>query len=74
MLSFFSIISDMSKEARILVAGSLGIIVGLTIFGLKQFLKKKSKEYDDYYADFHRHFEIIKKEEAEDGVEFMAVR
>ncbi len=74
MLIFGFTISDMRKETGILLAGSLGLIIGLTIFGVRRFLIKKSKEYDDYYADFHRHFERKRKDDPNDGVEFLAVR
>lgn len=64
----------MRKETGILLAGSLGIIIGLGIFGVRKFLLKKSREYNDYYSDFHRHFEKKQKEENHDGVEFLAMR
>ncbi|KIA84639.1 hypothetical protein OA84_03805 [Kaistella solincola] len=63
----------MKTQVGILLAGGAGILIGIGIFGLKQFLKKKSQEYDDYYADFHRHFVKLPKEENNDGVEFLAV-
>ncbi|WHF50748.1 hypothetical protein QGN23_09915 [Chryseobacterium gotjawalense] len=64
----------MRKETGIILAGSVGVLIGLTLFGVKKFLLKKSKEYDEYYADFHRHFERKNKDESNDGVEFLAVR
>ena len=64
----------MRKETGIILAGSVGLIIGLTIFGVRKFLLKKSREYDEYYADFHRHFERKNKEDTNDGVEFLAVR
>ncbi len=64
----------MSTKTSIIVASGLGIIVGLTIIGIKEFIKKKTKEYDDYYADFHRHFESKSIEDTGDGVEFLAVK
>ncbi|MDQ0475882.1 MULTISPECIES: hypothetical protein [Chryseobacterium] len=64
----------MRKETGIILAGSVGVLIGLTLFGVRKFLLKKSKEYDEYYADFHRHFERKNKDEANDGVEFLAVR
>lgn len=67
-------ISDMNTKTGILLAGSLGIIIGLGVFGIKRFLKNKAKEYDDYYADFHRHFVDMKKDDANDGVELLAVK
>lgn len=62
----------MRKETGIILAGSVGVIVGLTLFGVRKFLKKKRREYDDYYIDFHRHFEKRTKDENHDGVEFIA--
>ena len=62
------------NKTTILVAGSFGIIIGLGILGVRRYLVKKSKEYDDYYADFHRHFDRKIREESNDGVEFLAVR
>lgn len=64
----------MNTKTGILIAGSLGIMIGLGIFGIKKFLKIKAKEYDDYYADFHRHFVRMKNEDGNDGVELLAVK
>ena len=64
----------MRKETGIILAGSVGLLIGLTIFGIRKYLTKKSKEYDEYYADFHRHFERKNKDDLNDGVEFLAVR
>ena len=62
------------NKTTILVAGGFGIIIGLGILGVRRYLIKKSKEYDDYYADFHRHFERKNKDDSNDGVEFLAVQ
>ncbi len=64
----------MKRDTGILLAGSLGVLIGIGLFGLRQFLKKKSREYDEYYTDFHRHFVIPPKDEANDGIELLAVR
>ena len=64
----------MRKETGILLAGTLGIIIGLGIFGVRKFLLQKSKEYNDYYSDFHRHFERKSQEENHDGVEYLAMQ
>ena len=64
----------MRKETGIIVAGGMGLLIGLTIFGIRKFLLKKSREYDEYYADFHRHFERKLKDDSNDCVEFLAVR
>ena len=74
MLIFSFTISDMKKETGILLAGTIGVIIGLTIFGVRKFLAKKRKEYDDYYLDFHRHFERGDYEDSNDGIEFLAVK
>ena len=62
----------MKRDTGILLAGSLGVIVGLGIYGLKWFLTKKHTEYTEYYGDFHRHFD---KKYGDDnhGVEFLAM-
>jgi hypothetical protein len=64
----------MKKETGILIAGSLGLFIGLGFFGVRKFLLKKSKEYNDYYNDFHRHFENKHQAENPDGVEFLAMQ
>lgn len=64
----------MKKETRVLLAGSIGVIIGFGIFGLRKFLSKKQKAYHDYYADFHRHFEKKEKEDAHHGVEYLAMQ
>lgn len=47
----------MKTETGILLAGTVGVIIGLTFFGFRALISKKRKEYDDYYNDFHRNFE-----------------
>ena len=74
MLKFESTNQDMKKETGIILAGSAGLIIGLTLFGVRKFLIKKRKAYDDYYADFHRHFERKKKDGTNHGVEYLAVQ
>jgi len=64
----------MKKETGIILAGSLGLIIGLGIFGVRRFLLKKTKEYNDYYSDFHRHFEKKPADENHDGIEFLAMQ
>lgn len=64
----------MKRETGILLAGSLGVIVGLGIIGFKRFLIIKHREYADYYEDFHRHFDSRYKEEPHHGVEFLAMQ
>ncbi|KMQ70485.1 hypothetical protein [Chryseobacterium koreense] len=64
----------MKKETGILLAGSLGVILGLGIFGIRKFLLKRHKDYEDYYADFHRHFDKKHREDGSHGVEFLAMQ
>ncbi|MBW8358870.1 MAG: hypothetical protein K0M63_03605 [Weeksellaceae bacterium] len=63
----------MKKETGIILAGSLGILIGLGIFGLRKFFSKKHRDYDDYYSDFHRHFDKRYREEGNHGVEYLAM-
>ena len=63
----------MKKETGILLAGSLGLLIGFGIFGVRRFFLKKSREYNDYYSDFHRHFEKKKKDDGNHGVEYLAM-
>lgn len=63
----------MKKETGILLAGSIGLLIGLGLFGVRRFLSKKRKDYNDYYSDFHRHFEKSKDDDYHDGVEFLAM-
>ncbi|MGZ5187973.1 MAG: hypothetical protein ACXWB5_00895 [Kaistella sp.] len=64
----------MKKETGILLAGSVGVIIGLGIFGIKKFLTKKHRDYNDYYSDFHRHFEKRYRDEGHHGVEYLAMQ
>ena len=41
----------MKKETGILIAGSLGLFIGLGFFGVRKFLLKKSKEYNSVMND-----------------------
>ena len=62
------------KRNRVLLAGSLGVLVGLGIFGVKKFFAKKHKDYHDYYSDFHRHFEKRYRDDGHHGVEYLAMQ
>ncbi len=64
----------MKKETGILLAGSLGLIIGLGVFGVRRFFLKKAKEYHDYYSDFHRHFDRNPDDENPDGIEYLAMQ
>ena len=63
----------MKTETGILLAGSVGVLLGLGIFGIRKFISRKQQDYYDYYSDFHRHFEKKKKDEGNHGVEYMAM-
>lgn len=63
----------MSKETGILLAGGLGLLLGAGLYGFRYFLVKKSRDYDDYYEDFHRHF-IRPSKTTHDGVEYLAMQ
>ena len=64
----------MRKETGVLLAGSLGVLVGLGIFGVKKFFAKRHKDYHDYYSDFHRHFEKRYRDDGHHGVEYLAMQ
>lgn len=64
----------MRKKTGILLAGSLGLIIGLSAFGVRAFILKKRKEYNDYYSDFHRHFDKSSLKENDDSVEFLSMQ
>lgn len=44
-------------KTEILVAGTLGVLIAVGILGVRRYLRKKGEAYNDYYSDFHRHFE-----------------
>ncbi|TXF75953.1 hypothetical protein [Chryseobacterium sp.] len=63
----------MERDTKILLAGSIGVLIGLGLFGIKRFLSERNKQYQDYYADFHRHFDKTHKKDDHHGVEFLAM-
>lgn len=63
----------MKKETGILLASSFGLIIGIGVFGLNKFFSKKHKKYQEYYSDFHRHFEKKKIEDPHHGIEYFAM-
>jgi len=65
---------NMSKETGILLAGGMGLLLGLGLFGIRKLMQYREREYDDYYNDYHRHFVSIPRNDAPEGIEFMAVR
>ena len=64
----------MKTETGILLAGSIGLLVGLGIYGFRRFMSKKHNEYNDYYSDFHRHFEKHHREEGPHGIEYLSMQ
>lgn len=63
----------MKRETGILVASSVGLLVGLGVYGFKLFLSKKHSKYQDYYADYHRHFDNRYGDDHH-GVELLAMQ
>ncbi len=63
----------MKTETGILLAGSIGLLFGLGIYGFRKFMSKKRHDYDDYYSDFHRHFEKRYREEGPHGIEYYSM-
>lgn len=64
----------MKKETGILLAGTLSLITVLGIIGLRKYLDRKRKNYDDYYSDFHRHFERRYRTDDHHGIEFLSMQ
>lgn len=62
----------MKRDTGILLAGSLGVIVGLGLYGLKWFTSKKHTAYEEYYADHHRNYDNRYGDD-HDGVEILAL-
>lgn len=63
----------MKKETGIIVAAGVGFLAVLGIIGLRKFLNRKRNDYNDYYSDFHRHFEKRYRNEDHHGVEYLSV-
>lgn len=63
----------MKKEAGILLAGSIGFLAAISFIEIKKILEKKQKKYNDYYGDYHRHFDK-KNADDEHGVEYFAMK
>lgn len=63
----------MKKETGIVLAGSIGFLAVLGIIGVRKFLQRKQRKYDDDYRDYYRHFEKRYKTEDPHGVEFLSV-
>ncbi|WP_144281351.1 hypothetical protein [Chryseobacterium echinoideorum] len=63
----------MKKEVGVLLAGGVGLLAVLSFFGVKKILSKKSRKYNEYYSDYHRHFDS-KNHDDDHGIEFYAVK
>lgn len=72
-INFSHKLFDMNKQQGILLASAFGLILGLGYFGLKKYLGRTDKDYDDYYSDFHRHFENRYRADASEGIEFLGM-
>lgn len=60
------------KEKRgVLLAGGIGFLAVFGLIMLRKFLNDQS--YDQYYNDFHRHFEKDTEDEHH-GVEYLAMQ
>lgn len=68
----FKYLISMKTGTGIILAGTVGIIIGLGIYGFRRMMRKKGREYDDYYSDFHRHFDKRYRDEAHHGVEYLS--
>lgn len=66
----------MKTEAGILLASSVGLLAVVGLIGVKNFLKRKHKNYQEYYSDFHRHFAKKLEREHDDhhGIEYFAMQ
>lgn len=64
----------MKKQHGILLAGVFGLILGLGYFGLRKYMDGADTDYEDYYSDFHRHFEKRYRAEASEGIELLAMQ
>ncbi len=63
----------MKKETGILFAAGAGLFAALGLIFLRRFLNTKHKEYDEYYSDFHRHFDKNDHHEEHHGIEFLSL-
>lgn len=64
----------MNKQ-KILIAAGLSFAAVLGYLGIRRFLGRENYEYDDeYYSDFHRHFEKKYRNEDNEGIEYLAMR
>ncbi|WP_143883105.1 hypothetical protein [Chryseobacterium binzhouense] len=63
----------MKKEVGVLLAGGVGLLAVLSFFGVKKILSKKNRKYNDYYSDYHRHFDN-KNSDDDHGIEFYALK
>jgi len=63
----------MKREVGILLAGGVGLLAVLGILGFKKILSNKQKKYNEYYSDYHRHFDNSNADD-DHGIEFFAMK
>ncbi|WP_312090489.1 hypothetical protein [Chryseobacterium sp.] len=63
----------MRKEVAVLLAGGVGLLTVLSFLSVKKILSKKNKKYNDYYSDYHRHFDENNSDD-DHGIEFFALK
>lgn len=66
-------IFGMKKETGIIIAAGIGFLAVIGMIGLRKFLNRKSDDYDEYYSDFHRHFERRYRHDDHHGVEYLGM-
>ena len=63
----------MKKEVGVLLASGVGLLAVLSFLSVKKILSKKHKKYNEYYSDYHRHFDK-RGDEEDHGIEFYAFK
>lgn len=69
----YKIVKNMKKEVGVLLASGVGLLAVLSFLGVKKILSKKHKKYNEYYSDYHRHFDNANDEDNH-GIEFYALK
>ena len=64
----------MKQAEKIILAGGVSLLTVLGIIGILKFFDRKHRKYNEYYSDFHRHFENSKDYDDSHGVEFLSMR
>ena len=63
----------MKKEQGILLAAGVGLFAVLGMLALRRLLNSRHHEYNEYYSDFHRHFDKRYRNEDHHGVEYLSM-